>query len=199
MYTQYICIHTSAHIYLYMIPYTYICFHTISFIYHLLSFTNFYAQRELSPYSTIYFNAYIRIHVYILLGPNTPYTYLHDSVPTSVHFHIYCYDHPFTLLHSSTTMYAVYMFTHICVHIPPKHVYIHLRSYTQYPCLHNTAPIFLYMITHFCALIPVHVYKHIRPYSYICLHICTPIYLHMFTLLYAHLRSKHIHLRSLYI
>jgi len=121
IYTQYICIHTTAHIYLYMLNYTYICLHTTSFIYPLLSFTYFYTQGLLSPHSTIYFNAHIRIlrilPYLLLLSIIYIITFVYAPVrPIHVYTHIRIYTTQ-TCLHSSTVMHAVYMFTYYRAHV----------------------------------------------------------------------------------
>jgi len=198
---MYTCIHTSAHIYLYIITYTYICVHTTSFIYPLLNFTYYYAQGLLSPYSTIpsmfiygyvfiYFHVQIRpIHIYIILLPHTYIqflTYCYDQylyIITFVYAHVrrinvYTHLRTFTLqicLNTSTVIYAVYRFTYYRAHIL---IYdnIILRPYTG-TCLQGYA-------------IPIHVYIFLRLYTYTCLHSCTlPFAPNKFTYIYVHIST----------
>jgi len=174
MISMYICIHTSAHIYLYMITYIYICLHTASFIYLLLRFTYFYTQGLLSPYSTIYLNAHIPIYLYILLRPNMPYTYLHNSTPTYVYFLTYYYDQ------------YLYIITFIYAHVRPIHVYPHLRIYTTQTSLHTSTVIHaVHMFTYYRAHIRIYDNILLRPYT--SLEAYTPINLYMFTYLFAHI------------
>jgi len=150
IYTHYTCIHTSAHIYLYTITYTYICLHTTSYIYPLLGFTYYYAQGFLNPYSTIcsifiygymfvYFYAQMRqIHIYIILRPRTyvsvctyvtiPYLLLW---PIPIHYYIRlrpCTLH--TCLHTSPHIYPPNMFTYIYGHTRSIQVYILQSPYS---------------------------------------------------------------------
>jgi len=130
----YMFIYCHAHIakraYILLLMYTYKCLHISTAIYALCIST--------------YFCAHIPTHAYMLLRLYN-FASLHTSTPTLLYLqlHILCPYSSYTFLHTSTPLFAQYMFKYFYAHIFPYN-YVHMR--------------------------PLHVYILLRPYTYSYIH-----------------------------
>jgi hypothetical protein len=100
--------------------------------------TSLHTRTPICLYKFIYFYAY----VYIFLRPYTE-TCLHTSTPVQLCTFTYVYIHMpiqiylrlpsfnYTGLHTSTTIFALHMFTYFYAHIRPIDVYIILCSHSD--------------------------------------------------------------------
>jgi hypothetical protein len=114
---------------------------------------------------------------------------MHSDAHINISVYIFQHPHIYISILSSTTKYALYMFTLFYSHINPIYVYMLIRPYTPYTILKASIPIYLL------------VYILLLSYIYTCLHIYTPTirYMFIYTPLYQYMNTYFYALCALYM